>query len=337
MSKSPPPKKKMSSAVAHNGHNICPIALAKRLTLLRIDQEGKRRGVVEAYDSVLDIFYSAVIERNSHEEAVDIISHYASRLEHRGKLEEMKRLYRRGIDELRECFGRHHFSTLAVTFRMGELLRRMGEFENAEKMYSESLDGMEDRNPYKLYFFNELGVVYTRRGMLLQAEKAFRHALYGFTHIWGADHLWAYTIAINLSDVYYTKGKLKDAAIMLRRGLLGMTKQPGSLHEVVASKATRFVDFYMEYMVPATWRDARGLCEMALITFEELFGKDDRRTLAVVEDLAIISREQGKRNTLMKRALAGRLESRNHPQHRKLQKKGAAGLLEIETGTRTAQ
>ncbi|KFG77461.1 TPR repeat protein [Metarhizium anisopliae] len=173
---------------------------------------------------VVNDFRNAIIERKSHEEAVDIIIHYADQLHRCGGLEEVKRLYRKAAEDLGQNFGRHHSSTLFVTFERGRLLQHVRQFQTAERMYNRVLRGMEHRNPYQLYFFNELGVVYAEQHELLKAERAFQKALHGFTESWGADNLWAYTAAINLSDIYQTQGKLEEATILLHRGLSGLAK-----------------------------------------------------------------------------------------------------------------
>ncbi|KAK8912586.1 Kinesin light chain [Metarhizium anisopliae] len=120
--------------------------------------------------------------------------------------------------------------------------------------------------------------------------------------------MWTHSAAIKFSDVYRTQGRLGDAAIMLRMRMLGVAKIHGASHPVVVSKAPRFINLYEQYMGQGRWDDARGVCEMALTTFEEIFGHSHKETLHVVWDLAHISKEQGKHREskkLMKRAIDG--------------------------------
>ncbi|EXU95775.1 kinesin light chain-like protein [Metarhizium robertsii] len=225
-------------------HGICPLTLARKLALLRIDQQNIRHGVTRSYYYVVNDFRNAIIERKSHEEAVDIIIHYADQLHRCGRLEEVKRLYRKAAEDLGQNFGRHHSSTFFVTFERGRLLQHVRQFQTAERMYNRVLRGMKHRNPYQLYFSNELGVVYADQHELLKAERAFQKALHGFTELWGADHLWAYTAAINLSNIYQTQGKLKEATILLHRGLSCLTKEFGVSHAVImaAPKFVKYID-----------------------------------------------------------------------------------------------
>ncbi|KAK8912589.1 hypothetical protein VCV18_012268 [Metarhizium anisopliae] len=78
----------MSLQVEQTDRGVCPITLARKLALIRIDQESKRNGVKQVYDRVLDDFKIALTGRKSHEEAVHIISHYVTGL---GAVESGKR------------------------------------------------------------------------------------------------------------------------------------------------------------------------------------------------------------------------------------------------------
>lgn len=288
--------------------SICPIALSRKLAIFRIEQEIKLNGSARACSRVWDAFEAAIIERNSHEEAVDIINYYAGQLKRRGKLEEMRRLYQHAVNKLTKHFGRHHNSTIAITFRLGKLLQRLRALPKAEKVYTQSLKGMRDGDPRGFCFSNELGVVYAERRKFLQAERELQKALCGFTTTWGADHMWTHTAAMNLGDVYQTQGKLNDATTLLRQSLLGLYKAIGPFHETVLDKASKLVNIYRHYTRRGKSIKAREECELSLAVFEQIFGPDHEETLYVVWDLAIMSKEQGRTTEfkkLMQRALAG--------------------------------
>lgn len=74
------------------------------------------------------------------------------------------------------------------------------------------------------------------------------------------------------------------------------------------AKAPKFVKIYRQFHAHEQLDSAREVCELALIIFEVVFGRDSEEALEVAWDLAHISREQGnprESKKLMDRVIAG--------------------------------
>ena len=265
----------MSPHTNPSNHCISHTLLVRKVALL-----------TKAYDHVLNEFTAAVVERNSPEEAVDIINHYADQLKYFGKFEEAKRLYWRAIDDLAENFGRGHVSTVATVFKMGTLLHHLHELERAEELFSQAISEMEDQQPYKLLFLHGLGVVYAEQRKLSLAEKVLSKSLCGFTKKWGGNNMHVYITAIHLGEVYHFQGRRKNAASMLRRGLLGVAREFGMSHDMITANAPKLKKVYEECRKYGKLGEAREICYMVLDTFETIFGLEHLEAQHVVLDLA---------------------------------------------------
>lgn len=291
------------SHLAHEG--ICPFKLAEKLKLLRTEQDVECNNLATSFGLVLNDFHVAITEHNQWE-AVDIIIRYADILKSQGRLETAEQLFRLGIASLSREFGRYHETTLVLAFHMGRFLQGMRAFDKAVVLYRMSLEGIGKEDPYRIYFLNELGVACAEARMLLEAEDALQAALKGCEERWGTNNIWAHSAAANLGDIYQFQDRLIEAAIMLRRGLVGISKFCAASRKAIVAKAPRLANIYQELRSRGRGEEALAVCNMALTTFEELFGFDDEETLGVVWDLALISREQGKLEAykrLMARAL----------------------------------
>jgi len=85
---------------------------------------------------------------------------------------------------------------------------------------------------------NNLGLLYTNQGKMVEAEAMYRRALKGYEKVWGPEHTSTLNTVNNLGLLYKDQGKMVEAEAMYRRALEGKEKAWGPEHT-----STRLAEF----------------------------------------------------------------------------------------------
>ncbi|KAJ5715197.1 uncharacterized protein N7483_012378 [Penicillium malachiteum] len=153
--------------------------------------------------------------------------------------------------------------------------------------------------------FHGLGILFSNRGKLNEAEEMYQRALVGKEKALGPDHISTLYTVNNLGLLYLDQGKLKTAEKMYQRALTGYEKALGPDHTSTLDTVNNLGILYKEQ---GKLKEAEEMYQRALAGKEKALGPDHTSTLDTVNNLGLLYSHQGKLKTaeeMYQRALTG--------------------------------
>ncbi|KAH6644827.1 hypothetical protein C7974DRAFT_384363 [Boeremia exigua] len=184
---------------------------------------------------------------------------------------------------------------LVAVCSLGSLYREQSNFETAELMYTQALEGFTKRDVVAdrssmLRLFNGLGMLYEEQGNFEKAEAMYTQSLDGSMEMYTADHLETLIVMNNLANLYRRQDRLDKAEEIFLQVLEGFKKTPGAflLQQVVVSNLAH------TYARQEKLDKAEETFLQVLEGYKKTLGEDSITTLETVAHLSMLYLERGK-------------------------------------------
>jgi tetratricopeptide (TPR) repeat protein len=156
-------------------------------------------------------------------------------LKERGTYDEAEAIVDRILPQQRRLLGPTHPDTLSTMELRGTLTSILGKHAEAIEML-EVVMGTQQKTEPRLELVS--GNVYRRAGRAEDAERAYRDALSGYLDAHGLDHPETVSVMENLADVLIEQDKLDQAEALLNQGLEArMARMPEDHPDILRMRA----------------------------------------------------------------------------------------------------
>ncbi|KIJ50252.1 hypothetical protein M422DRAFT_116234, partial [Sphaerobolus stellatus SS14] len=196
-----------------------------------------------------------------------------------------------------------------VAYTFGNFYWKVGQYEEAERMYEQALAGQEKalgpNHTKTLITVVALGLLYSNLGRLEEAERMYERALAGQEKALGSNHAYTLITVDNLGQLYSKLGRLEEAERMYERALAGKEKALGPNH---TSTLITVGALGLLYRNLERLEEAERMHERALAGFEKALGPNHTETLITVGNLGQLYKNLGRleeAERMYERALAG--------------------------------
>ncbi|KAI7183644.1 hypothetical protein KC363_g8143 [Hortaea werneckii] len=219
----------------------------------------------------------------------------------------------------RKTLGLEDKETLKAQDVYAEVLRVQGDYDAAEKLYRQALEGSEKvlgkEHPDTLASVNNLAEVLQVQGDYEAAEKLYRQALQGQEKVLGKEHPDTLGSVNNLAGLLRAQGDYKNAKKLFRQVLEEREKVLGKEHPDTLTSVNNLAGLLR---AQGDYEAAEKLHRRALEGRAKVLGKEHPDTLGSVHNLAGVLRDQGDyaaAEELYRRALKGseKVLGKEHP------------------------
>nr|POF13766.1 vegetative incompatibility protein het-e-1 [Quercus suber] len=145
--------------------------------------------------------------------------------------------------------------------------------------------------PDRDWAYNNLGLLYSNQGKIVEAETMYMRALEGYEKALGAEHTSTFDIVNNLGNLYSNQGKIVEAETMYMRALEGYEKALGAEH---TSTLRTVNNLGLLYSDQGKMAEAEAMYMRALEGKEKALGAEHTSTLTTVNNLGCLYSNQGK-------------------------------------------
>ena len=178
--------------------------------------------------------------------------------------------------------------------KRGDLLQRLGRYNDAEAAFLEALEGMKavvgESDPLVIAFMNNLGNLYETMGLYDQAEPLMKRALALVEGVRGADGPEAARQSNNLALLYESQGSFREAEPLYKKSILVLQQLFGEDHlETIAMKNNlAFLYFMMNQ-----YDQAAPAFEDVLTRWTRTLGEDHPFRLKALNNLGRVQLKRG--------------------------------------------
>ena len=178
--------------------------------------------------------------------------------------------------------------------KRGDLLQRLGQYNDAEVAFLEVLAGMQavvgESDPMVIAFMNNLGNLYETMGLFDQAEPLMKRALALVEGVRGADGPEAARQSNNLALLYESQGSFREAEPLYKKSILVLQGLFGEDHlETIAMKNNlAFLYFMMNQ-----YDQAAPAFEDVLTRWTRTLGEDHPFRLKALNNLGRVQLKSG--------------------------------------------
>ena len=255
-------------------------------------------------------------------EVIDLVNgmtHLATLLQKRGKLQEGQQIHRETSKITCEYFGNVHPHTLSTRNNLAVLLSEQGKWQEAEEMHRSVLETrlqvLGKWHADTLSSTSNLALVLRELGRWHEAEEMHREVLEARQRVLGKDHHDRLRSLNNLATVLQERGKWQQAEEMHREALEGMRLVLGPDHQDTLSSMTNLANVLQKQ---GRWQGAEEMHREVLAARRRLLGEEHPDLLRSLNNLATVLQEQGKwqeAEEMQRQALAGmrRVVGQDHP------------------------
>ena len=202
--------------------------------------------------------------------------------------------FTRALELDRRVFGDDDPQTLGSQQQLGRLRRVQGRFEEARKLYEDTLARRRrvqgENHPDTVGAINDVAVILDRLGSP-EAESMYREARQRFMALAGPDDPETLRATGNLGQLLARVGKYDEAERLLRESYEGRRRTIGDDHPDTINISTRLA-FAMRYR--KAWGDAELLMRDALERSRRVFGENHPNTIFAENGLAQLLIDQHK-------------------------------------------
>ena len=193
----------------------------------------------------------------------------------------------------RRVLGDDDPQTLGSQQQLGRLRRAQGNFEEARKLYEDTLARRRrvqgENHLDTIGAINDAAVILDRLGSP-GAEKMYRQARAGFMKLAGPDDAETLRTTGNLGQLLVRLGQYDEAEQLLRESYQGRRRVLGEDHPDTINISTRLA-WVMRYR--KAWNDAESMMRDALQRSRRVFGENHPNTIFAENGLAQLLIDQG--------------------------------------------
>lgn len=236
-----------------------------------------------------------------------------------GKYDLAELLFKKALAFTEKLFGKEHPSTVSFIANLVAFLRMQGRYPEAEPLAEQALvittKTFGEEHAATASSLNSLAMLYVAQGKVAKAELLFKRALTITDKKLGADDLSTAAILNNLSELYRAQNSLVDAELHATRALKVAEKGLGAEHPDIALYLNNLALIYVaqataevakaDRSTPPNNRtltntarikfdEAEQLYKRALATVEKVLGTEHLSTVANLNNLAVLYRQQGR-------------------------------------------
>lgn len=239
-------------------------------------------------------------------ELCEIADRLATHLQHRGELEEARRLFELSLANAEKVYGPEHAQVAASLANLGGALNELGELEQARSCFERAL--AMGKKAYGLEHLivgireSSLAVTLRRLKKPTEARPMAEHALAIFLREYGPGHREVAIRQANLAILLHDLGKLHEARALLEEALATDEREHGAEHPHVAADLTSLALVLKDLGETAT---ALHSAERAVAIAERVWSPTHPRAVAFRKNLAAIRKAYGERHSPESREARG--------------------------------
>ena len=185
-----------------------------------------------------------------------------------------------------ERFGQQTEESLRADFRLGDVLRDRGAYEEAEpllrRVHESTVASLGPNHPHALSSVHHLAFLLKSEGKFTEAEPLYRRALEGREATLGPKHPQTLTSVNNLAGLRESQGKFTEAEPLYRRALEGNEATLGPKHPHTLNSVFSLANFLEQ---TGAVEEAEQLYIRHLQGMEALHGKEHDETVASRKNL----------------------------------------------------
>ncbi len=199
------------------------------------------------------------------------------------------------------------FDKIELMYIKAELLRCLGQYKEAEKLYNSLLKIRRERlgedHPDTAQVYNGLAILYARQGKYEKAEELYEKSLRIYERMLGEDHPNTATVYNNLAMLYESRGEYGKAKEFYEKSLRTYVKVLGETHP---HTVTTYEGLAGMYVRNGEYEKAKELCQKCLMIRRRMLGETHPHTAVSYNALACVylfKEEYGKAKELLEKSL----------------------------------
>jgi tetratricopeptide (TPR) repeat protein/CHAT domain-containing protein len=226
-----------------------------------------------------------------------------------GRHTEAEPLFRRAVTILEKAQSPNRIQLGIIHRRLAELNAILKRNDEAERLYKRAVALLEDaRGPGDEVgrALNGLARLYTQTKRLGEAESLLERSIAALEKALGPEHISVAGSLTALADVHYLRGRLDEPVLLYRRALSIREKALGPDHLDVAHTLIFLADASRPL---GRIEEALSLCQRALAIREKGLGPDHLEVAALLDNVALLNKDDETAISLYERALAIRVKA----------------------------
>jgi serine/threonine protein kinase/Tfp pilus assembly protein PilF len=222
--------------------------------------------------------------------------------------------YEMSLKIRRDLFGDNHYRTIESLYHVGSLSALMGDFDTAEKLYTESIafhrQEVKDAADSRLlpFILLDMGSLLINRGEITATRPIFSETVEIFRKQNGAEHITVGIAQKYLGDTYRYLGDNEKALVEYQQSRRILERSKESNYTSVLLQIAKI------QAGTGKFKEAEDLMKEALQISQNLYGeKGTTHSLTSLAHLAFLKGENAKAKSYVEKAMAIADKAKGHP------------------------